>query len=144
MQPQINSPANAKNADLQSANTNTTAKSSLISRNVTIGTHRTSIRLEPEMWVGLRELCRREHATLHDIATLVAERKTRNTSLTAAIRVFIMAYFRAASTEEGHSRAGHGPGGSFMVSLITKNISEHDHTPQKQTMIRPIRITSLR
>ena len=144
MQPQINTLANAKNADLQSANTNTTAKSSLISRNVTIGTHRTSIRLEPEMWIGLRDLCRREHVTLHDIATLVSERKASNTSLTAAIRVFIMAYFRAASTEEGHSRAGHGPGGSFMVSLVTKNIGEHDRAPQERPTIRPLRITSLR
>lgn len=30
--------------------------------------------------------------------------------MTAAIRVFVVAYFRAASTEDGHSKAGHGPG----------------------------------
>ena len=35
-------------------------------------------------------------------------RKNPNTSLTAAIRVFLMLYFRAATTEEGHMRAGHG------------------------------------
>jgi hypothetical protein len=35
-------------------------------------------------------------------------RKNDKTSLTAAIRVFLMLYFRAAATEEGHARAGHG------------------------------------
>lgn len=90
--------------------------SSLISRNVTVAGHRTSVRLEPEMWTALRELCLREHLSIHDIATAVSLRKPENTSLTAALRVFIMAYFRAAATEDGHSRAGHGPGGSFMSS----------------------------
>lgn len=102
-------------------------KSSLISRNVTIGSHRTSIRLEPDMWNGLREICRREHVTMHDIATIVSERKSDNTSLTAAIRVFVMAYFRMAATEEGHNHAGHGPGGSFMSSLMTKRSEEQDN-----------------
>jgi predicted DNA-binding ribbon-helix-helix protein len=90
-------------------------QSSLISRNVTIEDHRTSVRLEPDMWIGLREICRRERASMHDICSAVAASKAPNTSLTAAIRVFIMGYFRAASTEDGHSKAGHGPGGSFMA-----------------------------
>lgn len=103
-------------------------KSTLVSRNVTIGSHRTSIRLEPDMWNGLREICRREHVTMHDIATVVSVRKAANTSLTAAIRVFVMAYFRMAATEEGHSNAGHGPGGSFMSSLISKRSEDQDNS----------------
>ncbi|MDD5586424.1 MAG: ribbon-helix-helix domain-containing protein [Alphaproteobacteria bacterium] len=95
-------------------------RSSLVSRNITIDNHRTSVRLEPDMWTGLREICRREHVSLHDLCSAVATRKAANTSLTAAIRVFIMSYFRAAATEDGHSKAGHGPGGSFM--------SMHKHT----------------
>ncbi len=102
-------------------------KSSLVSRNVTIGAHRTSIRLEPDMWTGLREICRREHVSMHDIATVVSQKKAVNTSLTAAIRVFVMAYFRMAATEEGHSHAGHGPGGSFMSSLMTRKSEEQDN-----------------
>ncbi len=102
-------------------------KSSLVSRNVTIGAHRTSVRLEPDMWNGLREICRREHVSIHDIATVVAVRKPANSSLTAAMRVFVMAYFRAAATEEGHSRAGHGPGGSFMEALMRRRSEEQDN-----------------
>jgi len=90
-------------------------RSSLVSRNVTVNTHRTSVRLEPDMWNGLREICRREHMSMHNICSMVAERKAPNTSLTAAIRVFVMAYFRAAATEDGHVKAGHGPGGIFMT-----------------------------
>lgn len=75
------------------------------------------------MWNGLREICRREHVSIHEIATAVSSRKPLNSSLTAAMRVFVMSYFRSAATEEGHSRAGHGPGGSFM-SAIKKHPSE--------------------
>jgi predicted DNA-binding ribbon-helix-helix protein len=83
-------------------------RSTLVSRNVTIAGHRTSVRLEPDMWSGLAEICRRERASLHEICTSVAARKQENTSLTAAIRVFVMTYFRAAATEDGHIKAGHG------------------------------------
>ena len=83
-------------------------KTTLVSRNITVQGRRTSIRLEPQMWVALREVAALEECTIHDICTLVSVRKKQNTSLTAAIRVFIMLYFRAASTTEGHRSAGHG------------------------------------
>lgn len=83
-------------------------KTTLISRNITVSGRRTSVRLEPEMWSALRDIARREHCSIHDICSLIGIRKNPQTSLTAAIRVFIMLYFRASSTEDGHSRAGHG------------------------------------
>lgn len=83
-------------------------KSSLISRNITVKGRRTSIRLEPEMWMSLKEIAKRERCSIHDICTLIALRKKENSSLTASIRVFIMLYFRASSTEEGHIRSRHG------------------------------------
>lgn len=66
------------------------------------------MRLEPEMWMALREIAQREKCRIHDLCSLIQRRKKPNTSLTAAIRVFLMLYYRAASTEEGHQRAGHG------------------------------------
>lgn len=119
--------ASASKSQAQIDTPNKTERSSLVSRNVTIGVHRTSVRLEPDMWNGLREICRREHVSIHDIATVVAVRKPANTSLTAAIRIFVMAYFRAAATEEGHNRAGHGPGGSFMETLMTRCSEDQDN-----------------
>lgn len=85
-----------------------TVKSSLISRNITILGKRTSVRLEPEMWLAMKDIAKREKCTSHDLCSLISLRKRPNTSLTAAIRVFIMLYFKAAATEIGHERAGHG------------------------------------
>lgn len=93
-------------------------ESTLVSRNVTIAGHRTSVRLEPQMWQALSDICRRECRSVHDICTLIAGRKHPRTSLTAAIRVFIMAYFRHAATEEGHRAAGHGTGGATFIERI--------------------------
>jgi predicted DNA-binding ribbon-helix-helix protein len=83
-------------------------QTTLVSRNITVMGRRTSVRLEPEMWAALREIAGREQCTIHDICTLISVRKRPRTSLTAAIRVFLMLYFRASSTEDGHSKAGHG------------------------------------
>jgi len=81
--------------------------STLVNRNVTIRGRRTSLRLEPAMWDALHEVAQREGGSVHDICSRV-EFSRQESTLTAAIRVFILAYFRAAATEQGHSLAGHG------------------------------------
>ena len=81
-------------------------KSTLRSGNITVAGRRTSIRLEPAMWQALREISAREGKTMHVLVTDI-ERGRAQSSLTAAIRVFLLDYFRAAATEEGHRRAGH-------------------------------------
>lgn len=83
-------------------------QSSLVSRNITVFGRRTSIRLEPEMWTSLNFIASMERCTVHDICSLVFVRKKPLTSLTAAIRVFLMLYFKAAATPQGHKDAGHG------------------------------------
>ena len=95
------------------------APSTLVSRNVTVAGHRTSMRLEPTMWDALAEICRRENATLSEIATLVGRSRSAS-SLTSAMRIFILDYFHLAATEDGHNRAGHGNG------------SYHSATPRYQ------------
>lgn len=80
--------------------------STLRSGNVTVAGRRTSIRLEPAMWHALREISAREDKTMNALVTEI-ERGRAQSSLTAAIRVFLLDYFRAAATEEGHRRAGH-------------------------------------
>jgi predicted DNA-binding ribbon-helix-helix protein len=83
-------------------------KSSLVSRNVTLNGHRTSMRLEPAVWQALSDIGRREKLNIHQLCSMVADHKSSEASFTAAVRVFSMEYFRAASTEEGHRQAGHG------------------------------------
>lgn len=79
----------------------------LRSQNLIVSGRRTSIRLEPQMWEALEEIGRREGRTIGEIATLV-NRQRHQSSLTAAMRVFIVSYFRAAATDDGHATAGHG------------------------------------
>jgi len=81
--------------------------STLINRNVTVMGRRTSVRLEQPMWDALEEMCRRERKVLNQLVTEI-EHGRQESSLTAAIRVTIMLYFKTAATERGHLRAGHG------------------------------------
>ena len=53
--------------------------STLVSRNVTIGGHRTSCRLEPYMWDALYDVCARERVTIHTLCTRISERKDATT-----------------------------------------------------------------
>jgi len=85
----------------------TLAPSTLVNRNVTVLGRRTSVRLEQPMWDALEEMCRRERKVLNQLVTEI-EHSRRESSLTAAIRVTIMLYFKTAATERGHLRAGHG------------------------------------
>ena len=81
--------------------------SRLINRNVVAERGRTSMRLEPELWDALLEICEREG---QDMSSLVrnVENKGHAGGRTSAVRVFVMSYFRDAATETGHSNAGHG------------------------------------
>jgi predicted DNA-binding ribbon-helix-helix protein len=72
--------------------------STLVNRNVTVAGHRTSVRLEPAMWDALHQICRTERRSLNSMVTEIA-RGQESSSLTAAIRVFLMSYFRAAAAE---------------------------------------------
>lgn len=97
------------------ANDGQDLKSTLVSRNITVLDKRTSVRLEPEMWKALKDISVFENCSIHDLCSLISVRKHANTSLTAAIRVFLMLYYRASSTEDGHRRAGHGSFKSMKV-----------------------------
>ncbi len=81
--------------------------STLVNSNITIGGQRTSMRLETVMWDAFEEICHRENLTRHELCGKIAM-FSHASSLTAAIRVFIVSYFRAAATEEGHASIGHG------------------------------------
>jgi predicted DNA-binding ribbon-helix-helix protein len=81
--------------------------SRLVNRNITAGTGRTSMRLEPEVWDALREICLREGIELRELIQQV-ENTAPPGGRTSAVRVYVLQYFRAASTDDGHRHAGHG------------------------------------
>ncbi len=81
--------------------------SRLVNRNITAGAGRTSMRLEPEVWDALREICLREGLELRELIKQV-EQTAAPGGRTSAVRVHVLQYFRAAATHEGHVQAGHG------------------------------------
>ncbi|HLG88043.1 MAG TPA: ribbon-helix-helix domain-containing protein [Alphaproteobacteria bacterium] len=72
---------------------------SLKSRNIVVRGRRTSVRLEPAMWEALRDIAAAERSTINDIVSKVAECRTSAGSLTSAIRVFVMAYYRSRTPD---------------------------------------------
>lgn len=60
------------------------------------------------MWQALEEIAAYEGCRIHDICSLIAIRKKKDCSLTSAVRIFLILYYKAAATEAGHKQAGHG------------------------------------
>lgn len=81
--------------------------SRLINRNVVAGRGRTSMRLEPELWEALTEICKRERQDINRLVRQI-EAVGHSGGRTSAVRVFVVQYFRAAATDSGHETAGHG------------------------------------
>ena len=81
--------------------------SRLVNRNIVAVSGRSSMRLEPEIWDALTEICRRENVPMGELVRRVDVDRTAG-GRTSAIRVFAFNYFRAAATEGGHRQAGHG------------------------------------
>ncbi len=70
--------------------------SSLVIHNVVVGGRRTSVRLEPVMWEALHDVALRQQVTVHDLVTGIDRERTAS-SLTAAIRVYLVDFYRAAA-----------------------------------------------
>ena len=64
----------------------------LINRNITVGSHRTSVRLEPVFWESLAEIAEREGTTIDGLCTDI-DQGAGPLSRTAAIRVFVTGYY---------------------------------------------------
>jgi predicted DNA-binding ribbon-helix-helix protein len=71
-------------------------RSSLIIHNIVVAGHRTSVRLEPVMWEALQEIARLQQTNVNQLVTDI-DRQRHASSLTAAIRVYIVDFYRAAA-----------------------------------------------
>jgi predicted DNA-binding ribbon-helix-helix protein len=72
-------------------------------RNIRIGKRRTSVKLEPEMWDALIEICVRTKKNINQICTEVhnanngkpTDDDVSGANFTSELRVFILGYYRA-------------------------------------------------
>ena len=78
--------------------------SSLVIHNVVVAGHRTSVRLEPVMWEALQEIARRQETNINQLVTEI-DRQRNSSSLTAAIRVYIVDFYRSAAAARGDRAA---------------------------------------
>lgn len=81
--------------------------SSLINRTISAPAGRTSMRLEPQVWSALDEICARERISLGRLVQAL-DGAAAPGGRTSAVRVHVLGYFRAAATEAGHREARHG------------------------------------
>ena len=80
--------------------------SRLINRNVIAGRGRTSMRLEPEFWTALAEICRREQVAMPALIRRV-EALGPAGGRTSTVRVFVLEYFRTGVLPAQDRRDGH-------------------------------------
>jgi predicted DNA-binding ribbon-helix-helix protein len=83
-------------------------RSSLVIRNIVVGGHRTSVRLEPVMWDALLEIARQRQTNVNQLVTEI-DRQREASSLTAAIRVYIVDFYRTAAAHAGRHPTGLQP-----------------------------------
>ena len=69
-------------------------------RNVFIGERRTSVTLEPQVWNILRDTAQGLGCTIHELCTFIYDRKGADSSLSSAIRVFLISYLNIKVKQE--------------------------------------------
>ena len=89
---------------------------SLISRNIFVNGHRTSMRLEPEVWRALEDIAGFESQSINALCTLV-HKLPRNGSLTSAMRTFTMLYYKEWV---GHLMVGSGAVAPARLDLLAR------------------------
>lgn len=66
-----------------------------MARVIKVGERRTSMRLEPLFWTSLEEIAHREGRPLPELLDAIDRRKAAGASLTAAVRGYVVAYYRS-------------------------------------------------
>jgi predicted DNA-binding ribbon-helix-helix protein len=66
-------------------------RSSLVTHNIIVAGHRTSVRLEPVIWDALYGIARHQGSNVNDLVSDIHQRRAAS-SLTAAIRAYVVAY----------------------------------------------------
>ena len=66
-------------------------------RSVTIAGHRTSVSLEPDFWDALADIADSQKRPVAALISEIDRRSGRETSLSSAIRSFVLAHFRQKS-----------------------------------------------
>ena len=82
-------------------------QTAVIKRSIVLDGHKTSVSLENEFWLGLREIAGRENISLSTLVGKI-DRERNSCNLSSAIRVHVFNYFRAniGKPENGQGHLG--------------------------------------
>ena len=99
----------------------------LRSHNIVVDGKRTSIRLDPFSLEAMDEIAKNEHfKSVNELYTLIDKRnKGSNLTFSAAVRLFLLTYYRKIATEDGHKLIGHG------LSRVLKGTPFDESVPLK-------------
>lgn len=91
---------------------------------MTLDRHRTSVSLEGHVWEGLTEICRREAVGIDTLCTEV-DRRRRRSSMSSALRVFLLLYFRGlAEALETRTTPASGNGCNHLEAALDRLLAE--------------------
>jgi predicted DNA-binding ribbon-helix-helix protein len=72
----------------------------LIHRHIYVDGHRTSVRLEAVFWETLRGIARQQDVSVHYLVSVINRNRVAS-SLTSAIRTYVVTYLIAQGPDEG-------------------------------------------
>ncbi|WP_238365406.1 ribbon-helix-helix domain-containing protein [Mesobacterium pallidum] len=73
-----------------------------VKRSLTLHGHRTSVSLEEAFWRAFREIAEAEGKTLNGLAAEIDEARGVDCGLASAIRVHVLAHYRALHPTQGN------------------------------------------
>lgn len=80
-----------------------------VKRSLTLRGHRTSVSLEDAFWRAFRDIAEAEGKTLNALAAEIDAARGIDCGLASAIRVYILAHYRAAPDHRPDARADRPP-----------------------------------
>lgn len=81
------------------------------------------MRLCVNEWEALYEVCRIEKISKNRLIEMIEAGKSDVLGLTYSTRLFLVAYFREAASEDGHKKAGHGQHENYIsIKNVLKQI----------------------
>ena len=72
-------------------------KSTTAKRSILIAGHKTSVSLEDEFWIALKDIAAERGVSLSDLITTI-DGSRKHANLSSAIRLFVLAHFRRAAS----------------------------------------------
>jgi predicted DNA-binding ribbon-helix-helix protein len=68
-------------------------KSTVVKRSIVLAGHKTSVSLEDEFWVGMKEIAKAQRKTMSDLVGSIDTQRTHG-NLSSALRLFVLDHYQ--------------------------------------------------